>query len=100
MKFEDIGRVWREQGTGDFERRKIEDLSTVRGRAERFLDLLYRQGMFIIAVTFLLLAAGMAAVDAARPWLALPGLVILIATLLRGLFRWQALRRPRVDATP
>ena len=103
MNFEDIGRVWREQGTGDFQRRKIENLSTVQGRAERFLGRLYRQGMVIFVVTFLSLAAVVAAAAVAaapRPWLAWPGMIILVATLLRGLFRWQALRRPRVDATP
>ena len=101
MNFEDIGRVWREQGTGDFQRQKIENLSTVQGRAERFLGRLYRQGMVIFVITFLSLAAVVAiAADAARPWLAWPGLIILIAPLLRGLFRWQALRRPSVDATP
>jgi len=64
---------------------------------------LYRQGMFIFVVTFLSLAAAVAVVvaaDAPRPWLAWPGMIILIATLLRGLFSWQALRRPPVDATP
>lgn len=102
MTFDDIGRVWREQGTGDFQRRKIENLSTVRGRAERFLDRLYRQGMFLFVVTFLSLAVvgAVVAADAPRPWLAWPGMVILIGTLLRGLLAWQALRRPQVDATP
>lgn len=102
MNFEDIGRVWRDQGTGDFQRQKIENLSTVQGRAERFLDRLYRRGMVIMVITFLAMAAGVAAgaADAARPWLAWPGLIILIATLLRTLFGLQALRRPRVDATP
>jgi hypothetical protein len=103
MTFEDIGRVWREQGTGDFQRRKIENLSTVQGRAERFADRFYRRGMFIFAVTFLSLAAVVAAVAAdapPRPLLAWPGLIIVVGTLLRWLLRWQALRRPRVDATP
>ena len=102
MTFEDIGRVWREQGTGDFQRRKIENLSTVQGRAERFLGRLYRQGMFIFVVTFLSLAAvvTVVAVAAPRPWLAWPGMIILIALLLRVLFRWQAFRHPPVDATP
>jgi hypothetical protein len=103
MNFEDIGRVWREQGTGDFQRRKIENLSMVQGRAERFLDRHYRKGIFLFVITFLGLAAAVAVAavaDAGRPWLAWPGLIILIATLLRGLFSWQGLRRPRIDATP
>ena len=103
MTFEDIGRVWREQGTGDFQRRKIENLSTVQGRAERFADRFYRRGMILLAVTIPAMAAIVIAAAAdlpPRPWLAWPGLIILIAILLRLLFRWQALRRPRVDATP
>jgi hypothetical protein len=57
--------------------------------------------MFIIVFTLLLFAAAAAvgAFNAARPWLAWPGLVILTAVLVRALLTWQALRRPRVDNT-
>jgi len=100
MNFEDLGRVWQEHGTGDFQRRKIENLSVVQGRAERFLSRLYRRGMFTFGLTFLGLAAALAVGAAApRPWLAWPGVIILIATLLKTLFRWQALRRPREGST-
>jgi hypothetical protein len=100
MNFEDLGRVWHEHETGDFQRRKIESLSTVRGRAERFLSRLYRQGMVIFAITFVLLAVALTVGAApARPWLAWPGVIILVATLLKTLFRWQSLRRSRADST-
>jgi hypothetical protein len=102
MNFEDVGRVWREQGTGDFQRRKIENLSTAQGRADRFLGRLHRRGMVTFAITFLGLAAAVVAgiADWGRPWLAWPGLIILVATLLRALFRLQALRSPHADTTP
>jgi hypothetical protein len=100
MNFEDLGRVWQEHETGDFQRRKIENLSTVRGRAERYLSRLYRHAMINFAITLAVLVAGAAAAAAApRPWLALPGVIILLATLLKSLFRWQALRRSRADST-
>ena len=100
MNFEDLGRVWQEHETGDFQRRKIENLSTVRGRAERFLSRLYRQGMVIFTITFALMVGALTVGAApARPWLAWPGTFILVATLLKTLFRWQSLRRSRADST-
>lgn len=35
MEFEEIGRVWREEGTGTVLRTRVEDLSSVVGRARR-----------------------------------------------------------------
>jgi hypothetical protein len=79
MNFEDLGRVWQEQGTGDFQRRKIENLSTVRGKAERLLNGVHRNGKWIGAVTVILCAVfftlGLLASE--KPWLAGSGVLIL-----------------------
>jgi hypothetical protein len=79
MNFEDLGRVWQEQETGDFQRRKIESLSAVRGRAERLLNGIHRRGKWIGAVTVFLCAIfftlGMLA--SPKPWLAGSGVLML-----------------------
>ena len=79
MTFDDLGRVWQQQETGDFQRRKVESLSAVRGRAERLLNGIHRRGKWISAVTVLLCAVfftlGMLA--SPRPWLAGAGVLIL-----------------------
>lgn len=79
MNFEDLGRVWQEQGTGDFQRRRIENLSTVRGRAERLLSGIHRRGKWIGAFTVILLVLlvprGMLA--SPRPWLHGSGVLII-----------------------
>ncbi len=36
MTFDDVGRVWREDVTGEFRRTRVEDLSTARRRAAKF----------------------------------------------------------------
>ena len=35
MKFEDVGRIWRDQDTGKFFRTRVEDLTSVRDRAAK-----------------------------------------------------------------
>jgi hypothetical protein len=83
MTFEDLGRVWQEQGSGDFQRRKIESLSTVRGKARRLLSRVHRAGMWIVPLTVIVCAIffipGMLA--SPRPWLAVPGVLILFVWL-------------------
>jgi hypothetical protein len=99
MTFEDIGRVWREQGTGDFQRRTIENLSTVRGRAQRLLDSVYRRGTWIGTATLLLFVpiAWFGVVDSPRPWLAAPGVAMLWIWLIVLLIRVRSLRAPRAE---
>ena len=36
MNFDEVGRVWREEVTGEFRRTRVEDLSTARDRAAKF----------------------------------------------------------------
>jgi hypothetical protein len=88
MDFEDLGRVWQEQETGDFQRRKVESLSTVRGRAERLLNGLHRRGRRIAAVTVIGCAFAFTAgiLNSPRPWLAGTG-VLLLAIWLAHVIR-------------
>ena len=97
MNFEDVGRVWRERETGDFQRRKIESLSTVRGRAARLLDGIHRNGTRIGLLTMVLLVpvAVMGILDSPRPWMAGTGSVILVAWLTRMMVRVRQLGAPR-----
>ena len=84
MTFDDLGRVWQEQGTGDFQRRKIENLSTVRGKAERLLTGMHRRGKWIggsTAILFVLFFTP-ALLNSPRPWLAGPGVLVLSVWLL------------------
>jgi hypothetical protein len=87
MNFEDLGRVWQESGTGDFRRRKIENLSTVRGKAERLLNRIHRQGKRIGAVTVILCVVffTLGLLASPRPWLAGSGVLILSAWLAYGI---------------
>jgi hypothetical protein len=81
MNFEDLGRVWQEQGTGDFQRRKVESLSTVRGRAERLFSG-FRRGKWIAAGTAIpFILVMLRVLESPRPWLAGPGVLIVLAWL-------------------
>jgi len=63
MNFEDVGRVWREHGTGAYRRKKIESLSDVLGRATRLNDGVRRRmgrAGWLAAVPLALLYAWMA----------------------------------------
>lgn len=79
MTFEDLERVWQEQGTGDFQRRKIESLSTVRGKAERLLNGIHRRGKWVTAFTVTMCAIffTMGLLNSQRPWLAGSGVLLL-----------------------
>jgi hypothetical protein len=83
MNFEDLGRVWQEPGTGDFRRKKIENLSMVRDRAERLLNSFHRRGKRVGAVTVMLCAVffTLGLLASPRPWLAGSGVLILSAWL-------------------
>ena len=97
MNFEDLGRVWQEQGTGDFQRRKVESLSTVRERAEKLLSTIHRNGRWVGGFTLVLLLVGLVAAvaDTPIPWMVGTGWVILIAWLVRMLTRVRRFDAPR-----
>lgn len=99
MEFEEIGQVWREQGTGTVRRMRIEDLSSVLGRAKglgaarrrRFARLAW-----VVAVPLFLLFGYMA-------WEA-PNLVAAFGAVLLATFaaivavRYRAIGRGTSDA--
>jgi hypothetical protein len=84
MTFEDLGRVWQEQETGDFQRRKVENLSTVRGKAQRLLNGVHRNGKWIGAFTMMMFVLFFtpALLASPTPWLAGPGVLILSVWLI------------------
>ncbi|MEM7416062.1 MAG: hypothetical protein AAF389_11235 [Gemmatimonadota bacterium] len=94
MVFEDLGRVWRDESTGEVRRRKVEKLSTARGRAERFLRGQHRRGfaMTVVVTVVAMPFLGFEAFDAERPWLAVPGFLLLGAFCLAMCVRWRKLR--------
>lgn len=101
MTFDDIGRVWREEPSGALKRRRVEDLSDVMGRADRFLGALHRKGKRIFVLTAVLVVPVFTwgLLHAPRPMLALPGSLIVGAWLTLMWLRWRNLRPPSPDAT-
>jgi len=99
MNFEDIGRVWREEGTGEYRRRRIEDLSAVLDRAMR-LNAAVRRRMrvygWVVAVPLALVFAFMAL--RAPTALAAVGAGILAAWAMVVLLVYRAMSRRGSDA--
>lgn len=63
MQFEDIARVWREEGTGTIRRTRTEDLSVVLGRVGRLGIALRRRVArltWVVAVPLVLVFAYLA----------------------------------------
>ena len=79
MRFEDLKRVWCEEGTGEYKRVRIEDLSEARGRASNHLNRMVRGGVGLGGIMLLITIPlfGRAAINAAWPLLAWPGAVLL-----------------------
>ena len=78
MRFEDLKRVWREEGTGEYKRAKIEDLSAAQRRASDLLKRVVRRRlgatgrMLLISIPLL----SWAAINAPWPLFAWPGAVL------------------------
>lgn len=101
MTFDDIGRVWREEPSGEIKRRRVENLSDVMGRADRFLGPLYRNGkrIFILTAALVVPVLAWGVIKAPRPQLALPGTLMLWLWLALTWRRWRKLRPPTPDST-
>lgn len=99
MKFEDLKRVWREEGTGGYKRVRIEDLSAAHGRASNHLNRLVRWiGPFLMITLFFTIPVfGWGAINAPRPLLAWPGAVLLWGWLAYQLAVWWNLRKAKPD---
>ena len=84
MRFEDLKRVWREEGTGEYKRVRIEDLSAAHGRASNHLNRMVRLGLPSIGSLLLITIPlfGRAAINAPWPLLVWPGAVLLWGLLV------------------
>jgi positive regulator of sigma E activity len=99
MNFEDVGRVWREQGTGDFQRRKIESLSAVRSRLARATRTIRRRDFretvaALVMIPFFIRAT----LDAPSTLWAIGSTLVVLSCLFIPIRLWLARRRDR-DAT-
>ncbi|MCG8462735.1 MAG: hypothetical protein MI919_41145 [Holophagales bacterium] len=98
MRFEDLKRVWREEGSGEYRRVRVEELSTVLGRASTHVNRMVR---FELLVSFALLLAivlfSQSAIQAHRPLLAWPGAVLIWVWLAHGLACLRRLRQAKPD---
>lgn len=101
MTFDDIGRVWREEPSGDIKRRRVEALSDAMGRADSLLGRQHRNGKRIFILTAVLAVPVLmwGVINAPRPTLALPGSLMIGAWLALMWLRWRNLRPPSPDAT-
>ena len=78
MRFEDLKRVWREEGTGEYKRVKIEDLSPAQGRASNLLNRFVRHRLRFLGIVLLIAIPllSRAAINAPWPLFAWPGAVL------------------------
>jgi len=95
MNFDEVGRVWREQGTGEFRRTRVEDLSTARDRAAK-LDAQARRnwwfGTVMVIVTIPVYTFGVI-VGIMRGYLVSSlGLVIVAISVVILAIEWHKLR--------
>lgn len=99
MNFDDIGRVWREEGTEDVRRTRIEDLSTVRGRAARLIAGARRS--VLVDTVAALLAIPFFTYQAIRAPSALTalGAIIIVIVVVVIPIRLRVIRRAAPDPT-
>lgn len=99
MRFEDLKRVWREEGTGEYKRVKIEDLSAAHGRASSHLNRMVRLGLRFLGIMLLITIPlwGWGAINAPRPLLAWPGAVLLWGLLAYLFVFWWKLGGAKPD---
>jgi len=99
MNFDDIGRIWREDDTDDFLRRRIERLSTVRDRATELDARVRRRDLReTLAAVLVIPLCILWTIRASTPTSAL-GAIILAITVAILPFRLRTARRPTKDPT-
>lgn len=99
MRFEDLKHVWREEGTGEYKRVRIEDLSTAQDQASNHLNRMVRHGLIGLGVMLLVTIPlfGWAAINAPRPPLAWPGAILLWGWLGYLFVSWWKLGAAKPD---
>lgn len=101
MNFEEIGRVWRDDVTGEFRRRRMESLSPARDRAARFEARARRYWWFgtvgaIVAVPYF---AFFAVLGVSRGYLVSALGMVVVATSVASLaIQWRKLRGGQPDS--
>lgn len=99
MNIDDIGQIWREEGTDDFVRRRIEKLSTVRDRATELDARVRRRDLReTLAAVLVIPLCLFWAVRASTPTSALGAVILVIAVAILP-FRLRMARRPARDPT-
>ncbi len=102
MNFDEVGRIWREEVTGEFRRTRIEDLSTARDRAAK-LDARARRywwyGTFM-AIVMVPVYISIVVVLITRGYLvsALGGVILAISIVVWAI-EWRKLRGAAPDPT-
>lgn len=100
MNFEDVGRVWREEGTGDFRRRKVESLSGAQKRARRTARRIKRVHLQeTLAAVVMIPFFARAAVNAPSTLWAIGATVIVLSCVVIVVRLWTTRRehRPRPE---
>ena len=99
MNFDDVGRIWRDEVTGEFRRRRTEDLSSARDRAADLdAKVLRRDLRETIAALIVIPFYIRFAIRASTPISAL-GAIIVVITAAIVPFRLRMARRPARDLT-
>ncbi len=102
MNFDEVGRIWREEVTGEFRRTRVEDLSTARNRAARFDAEARRNFWFgtVLAIVLVPTATLSAIMQVSRGYLvATLGLVLITISVVMLVIRWRRLRGAVPDPT-
>ncbi len=102
MNFDEVGRVWREEVTGEFRRTRVEDLSSARDRAARFDAEARRNFWFgtVLAIVLVPTATLSAIMQVSRGYLvATLGLVLITISVVMLVIRWRRLRGAVPDPT-
>jgi len=102
MNFDEVGRIWREEVTGEFRRTRIEDLSTARDRAAK-LDARARRywwyGTFMAIVVVPVVTVSVIFVIMRGYVVSALGETILTISLVIWAIEWRKLRGTTPDPT-
>ena len=102
MNFDEVGRIWREEVTGEFRRTRVEDLSTARDRAAK-LDAEARRKWWlgtVMAIVSVPASIFTVIVGISRGYLVTSlGLVILTISIAIWTIEWRKLRGAEPEPT-
>ena len=102
MNFDEVGRVWREEVTGEFRRTRVEDLSSARDRAAKFDAGARRKwwyGTFMAFVIVPVYTAGVILMITRGYLVSALGMVIVIISIAIWAIEFRKLRGAAPDPT-